>query len=310
MNDLTDTELREKILKHTQKGTWIALEEIDVPSSARPHNATDVVALAGSIREIGLQTLLSVVERDGRYVLIAGRHRLEALRLIGVGKAPCRIVDMTEIEARLWTISENLCRTELRQVERSAQVAEYARLIEERGATRSAPAHVETPESTSSQPASEIKHVRVAHVSGGRGHQGGISRVARDLRMSRDDVRRSLKVDGLSPEAKEAAADLGLDNNRRALLEAARQPTSETQVAEIERIAVRKAEPRYDVTSPPNLPAATAIAHPLRNLVNISGGGLAAWIKTTTPNDRSHVIRVLRMAADILADELNGAEAA
>jgi hypothetical protein len=45
-------------------------------------------------------------------------------------------------------------------------------------------------------------------------------------------------------------------------------------------------------------------AKPLRDLVGISGGELARWIKITTPNDRPHVIRVLEMAAGILRDEL------
>jgi hypothetical protein len=49
-----------------------------------------------------------------------------------------------------------------------------------------------------------------------------------------------------------------------------------------------------------NAPTAPS-AKPLRNLVGISGGELARWIKITTPNDRSHVIRVLEMAAAILA---------
>jgi hypothetical protein len=43
---------------------------------------------------------------------------------------------------------------------------------------------------------------------------------------------------------------------------------------------------------------------PLRNLMNISAGELARWIKITTPNDRLHIIRVLEMAAGILRDEL------
>ena len=47
-------------------------------------------------------------------------------------------------------------------------------------------------------------------------------------------------------------------------------------------------------------------ARPLRDLVNISGGELARWIKITTPNDRPHVVRVLRMAADILEAEHEG----
>jgi hypothetical protein len=44
---------------------------------------------------------------------------------------------------------------------------------------------------------------------------------------------------------------------------------------------------------------------PLRDLVGISGGELARWIKVTTPNDRPHVIRVLETTASILRDELS-----
>ena len=51
-------------------------------------------------------------------------------------------------------------------------------------------------------------------------------------------------------------------------------------------------------------------AKPLRNLVNISGGELARWIKVTTPKDRPHVIRVLETAAAILRDEQSGEGAA
>ena len=43
---------------------------------------------------------------------------------------------------------------------------------------------------------------------------------------------------------------------------------------------------------------------PLRNLENIAAGELARWVKQTTPNDRTHVIRVLKEAAAILQDEL------
>ena len=35
-------------------------------------------------------------------------------------------------------------------------------------------------------------------------------------------------------------------------------------------------------------------AKPLRNLENIAAGELARWIKQTTPNDRPHVVRMLR----------------
>jgi uncharacterized ParB-like nuclease family protein len=75
----------------------------------------------------------------------------------------------------------------------------------------------------------------------------------------------------------------GLEDNR--LLEAAEPQTA-------------PAEPVEGVVECPREPT----ARPLRNLENLSGGDLARWVRQTTPNDRPHVIRVLRMAADILED--------
>jgi hypothetical protein len=43
---------------------------------------------------------------------------------------------------------------------------------------------------------------------------------------------------------------------------------------------------------------------PLRNLEYLAAGELARWIKLTTPNDRTRVIRMLRQCAALLEDEL------
>jgi ParB/RepB/Spo0J family partition protein len=107
------------IIRHS-KSAWLTFDQIDFPANARPTTATDVVALVSSIRALGLQVPLTVIERDGRYLLIAGRHRLEALRIIGKERVPARVVDFDDIEARLWMISDNLHRTELTVVERLA----------------------------------------------------------------------------------------------------------------------------------------------------------------------------------------------
>jgi hypothetical protein len=71
----------------------------------------------------------------------------------------------------------------------------------------------------------------------GLGHrpEGGISKAARDLGIEETDAKRSVKVASLSDEAKKAARETGLDNNRSALLDAAGKPTVAEQVAEIHR---------------------------------------------------------------------------
>ena len=92
---------------------------------------------------------------------------------------------------------------------------------------------------------------------------------------------------------KAKAADLGLDRNQSALLQAAKAPTSQAQAETLERRSDRAPAPL------PSRPPA------LRNLENLAAGELARWIKETTPNDRTHVIRVLRQCAAILEDELS-----
>ena len=153
------------------KGLTLRLDEIQIPASARPYNAEAVVNLKNSIALIGLQTAPTVVEREGRYVLVVGRNRLEALKLLGHQTVLARVVDMDDIDARIWTISENLHRAELTVSQRAEQIAEYAELSRQRREGE--------------------KPVQVAQVWGGRGKEGGISAAARDVGMTREEVRRA-----------------------------------------------------------------------------------------------------------------------
>ena len=288
---------------------WLTFDQIDFPDNGRPHNARDVVALVSSIRAIGLQVPLTVIERDGRYLLIAGRHRLEALRVIGEERVPARVVDFDDIEARLWTISENLHRTELSALARSEQIAEFAKLTKKRlEAQKQVPVE---PAPARPDPVEEYikmggKMPHRADVSaqfapkpqGGR-PESGDRLVARELNISRREVQRSQAVANLPAEVKTAAVDFGLDHNQSALLEAAKAPTPEAQVEALERRAER-APDRLAQTS----------ARPLKNLEYLAAGELAKWIKQTTPNDRTRVIRMLRECAAILEDELAAAKAA
>jgi ParB-like chromosome segregation protein Spo0J len=290
---------------------WLTFDQIDLPANARPTNATDVVALVSSIRTIGLQVPLTVIERDGRYLLIAGRHRLEALRAIGEERVPVRVADFDDIEARLWSISENLHRTELTALQRSEQIAEFAKLTKERlEAQKQAPVDQRParpdPVERCIKMGGKMPRAEQAKISAQvaqkmpRGRpEGGDSFAARELGITREEVRRAEAIAALPNEVKARAADLGFDDNQSALLEAAKAPTPEAQVEALERRAER-APDRLAQTS----------ARPLKHLEYLAAGELAKWIKQTTPNDRTRVIRMLRECAAILEDELEAAKAA
>jgi ParB-like chromosome segregation protein Spo0J len=295
-------------ISRSAKGMTLLLSQIEIPPTARPYNATAVVELSRSIAAIGLQSAPTVIERDGRFVLVAGRHRIEALKMLGIPSVLVRCVDFDDVEARMWTISENLFRAELTVGQRAEQVAEYARLATEK-------------RDVQSRQVGAIESKR----DDGRGHrhESGNRAAARDLGLTEQEVRRAQTIAALPEETKQAARDAGLDDNQSALLKAARAPTPEAQIAvlteikERGRVAAAPTPPEpedYGHETPEEpLPFHDSIdrsrpagAKPLRDLVGISGGEFARWIKITTPNDRPHIIRVLEMAAAILRDELEG----
>jgi ParB-like chromosome segregation protein Spo0J len=262
MNFFTPTQIRH-----------LTLDQVEVTAWHRPYDATAVSRLAQSIRDIGLQHPISVVSKDGRFALVAGRHRLEAFRVLAEERIPATLVELSDIDARLWEISENLHRVELTVTQRAEQIAEYVDLAKQKREAEKVSAQV------------------APKPQGGR-PEAGDRLAARDLGVSRDEVRRAQAIASLPEETKEAARSLGYDNNQSALLKAAKAETPAKQIDVLNEIVERGGV------------AATQSARPLRNLVGISGSELARWIKITTPNDRPRVVRLLRMAADLLEDEL------
>jgi hypothetical protein len=219
-------------------------------------------------------------------------------------------VDFDDIEARLWTISENLHRTALTVSERAEQIAEYVKLTKERmEAQKQAidpwPARPDPAEQYikmgGKMPQAEQARIsaQVAQKMPRGRPEGGDSFAARELGITREEVRRAETIAALPNEVKAKAADLGFDDNQSALLEAAKAPTPEAQVEALERRAERA----------PDRLAQTSARH-LKNLEYLAAGELAKWIKQTTPNDRTRVIRMLRECAAILEDELEPAKAA
>ena len=88
--------------------------------------------------------------------------------------------------------------------------------------------------------------------AGGRGKKGGIREAARQLWLSEADIRRAIKVASLSPEAQQAAHEVGLADNRSALLRAADETTPEDQIRVLEELSGRKKVRQVDAVSQAN----------------------------------------------------------
>ena len=188
----------------------IMIDDIIVNDGRREINAASVKKLAQSIEHVGLRHPITVRRKGEKYLLIAGNHRLEACKKLGREYIPASVVSMTNDDARLWEIAENLHRAELTKLERDDNIAEWIKITE------------------------RISGQFDRKLSVGR-PEGGVAAAARELGVEESDAKRAVRVASLSDEAKEAARETGLDNNRSALLDAASKPTVAEQVAEIHR---------------------------------------------------------------------------
>jgi ParB-like nuclease domain len=204
--------------------THIAVDEINVAGGRRQLSPGTVASLRDSIAVIGLRSPLTVCEINGVTRLVGGHHRLEAVKALGWKTAPVVHIEGGEKVARFWEISENYDRAdlELTVLEESELITERAKLLDEI-------------ESVSAQNGQKGKLGRP---------KGGVSDAARKLSgkgtvsAKRKQLERAALIDGIYPEAKEAARTAGFADNQSKLLAIAGEPTPKAQLAKIR--ALRK----------------------------------------------------------------------
>lgn len=175
----------------------ISLDKIDLPDGMRAHHQEAIAALAASIDVTGLISPVAVQKRnDGRYLLIAGRLRLEAFRELGRATIPAAVFrDRSSEILRLMAASENLDRVDLTVIERADLLAARERLLNET--------------------------VQVAYPTT-QPHDRRLSSGARLLNVTREALRRARVISELPQEIKELAKVNSLDRNERALERIAR----------------------------------------------------------------------------------------
>ena len=181
------------------KQVTISPDDICIDGPRRPIQEDAVTRLMESIGKVGLLNPPTVRRVDcfndpvegeiyGAYILVAGRHRVEACKRIGIENIECSLVDVDATGARMMEIAENLDRAELTALERDEHVAEWIWLAD-----------------LQSSQLATIESKRVD----GRGHrpEGGVRAAARELGIDKDDAHRAAKVAALSAEAKAVAKE-------------------------------------------------------------------------------------------------------
>ncbi len=205
---------------HRNARKFIGVDKILIPKDKDDElDGTLVSELAESFKlssqlEPILVRRLKRPEHGKKYVLIAGAHRLEALKYNGAQKADCIVVEGNETQARLAAVAENLWRKNLTVLQRAELLKQYYEIMREKVSGQL----VRKP----GRPPAGIAAVGRA-----------LPAIARSEEARRKILSRALKVAALTPEAKSKAKEAGLDNNERALLTIAKASNRKAQLKKI-----------------------------------------------------------------------------
>ena len=109
------------------KNLELEIDKITVNDGRRELDMKAVKELAKSIRELGIMNPIIV---DTKYNLIAGLHRLEAVKLLGHEKIKCTIMDLRGLQAELAEIDENFVRSPLSEREQCKVLSRRKQIYE------------------------------------------------------------------------------------------------------------------------------------------------------------------------------------
>jgi hypothetical protein len=247
----------------------IFVKDVDIGNRLRPINERTVGALAESMLRLGQLSPISVYKMDDHTLrLVTGLHRLEAAKSLGWKKVEAVFSTGNEIERELQEIAENLHRSELTALERDTQIGRWAEL------TTAKASQVETP------------------LGGAQPREKGVRKVANDLCLDKSDVQRAVKVASISPEAKQAARDAGLGDNRSALLAVAKEATPDAQVAKVRAISSAKTAPKAENRpTPTNAVEATGPIGALNRFAEFCRANLPVYVAPGIPPGEAAKVR-------------------
>jgi len=236
------------------KGEALATEVVPlsalVPSPQPRKRFENLEALAHSIREKGvLQPLLVRPLGDGKYAIVAGERRYRAALMAGLSEVPVRVVDLSEKEARLLALVENLQREDLNPYEETVGILallseDLGKPVEEVVALLHRMQNEKRGKATQNVLGSPEAR-RVEEVFGALGRMGWESFVQARLPLLRlpEDLRAALEEGAIPYTAALELKKVGDEGLRKALLEEARAGLSLRDLKARVREALRKEKP-------------------------------------------------------------------
>ena len=261
---------------------------VKIGSRLRRVDRKKVRALADSITEIGLLNPISVSQIGDEYLLVAGRHRLEAAKLLGWDKVPAVVVELDDVDRLLAEIDENLIRDDLSDLEWSEHLAERKRLY-------------------------LLKHPETAKgVAGGKARHGAANEIisfAEDSATKIGRTTRSVEQDvqiaeSIPEDVRDAIRDTPIAESKTDLLEIARLP-EEAQRDVIDtadltsKASVREAVAKHKPRKPESAPKPEEETHTTEVITTVEAFAVAIASLFSVSDRR----RLIRMIADDIKEE-------
>jgi ParB-like chromosome segregation protein Spo0J len=228
------------------------VNKIEVIGERRPLNRRKCELIAESIRTIGLKTPITVrIRKDGKIELVAGLHRLEAMKLNREKEIDCIVSSEGRLKRQMWQDGENLWRAGQSALEKAEAIARWARNAKELTKTNA------DTEKGGKQPGDK-----------------GLSKTARRLGLTRETIRRADEIDRIAPKAKKAAKERGLDWNQDALLKVAKESTADDQVRKVRELTTKRAPKNLSKAQQKQL---SGLMRRLKNAKNLCKAVSNAW---------------------------------
>lgn len=216
----------------------IPISQITTFDRVRQASRPQVEALVASIREVGLLNPITVTPTDDGFALVAGMHRLEACRALGMTAVPAITLELDVNQRIIAECDENLCAPSLTAAER----AEFTRRR---------------------KTAYEALHPETAH--GANQHTRGDAKsaspsFAEDQAAATGQAKRTVQLDAergekVSDDALGMIKGTRLDTGR--YLDSIKNLTPEEQVAKVEADLAPPSETDEKADTPPANPVDT-----------------------------------------------------
>lgn len=176
----------------------IKIDDIKVSQRLRELDNSKVYDLMESIQLIGL---LQPIVVDSECNLLAGMHRLEAIRTLGHDTIECNQINLSELEKDLVEVEENLVRHDLNVIEKSEHIILRESILESLGRRASIKDNQFTLNDS----------VEIDIIS-------TTSDLAKELGVSKRNYQRIKQIYGISHTAREKLKETSISSNLDALL--------------------------------------------------------------------------------------------